>query len=57
MPCAHTESSGHSKSCACAQVWDMDIGSCAECMTKPDRVHEAIRVRRRVEAVGFHFQV
>lgn len=44
--------------CVCsAQVWDIDLGSCAECLTQPDRVHEGIRVRRRVEVVGFHFQV
>ena len=45
--------------CVCsAQVWDnVDIGSCAECLTQPDRVHKEIMVKRRVEVVGFHFQV
>ena len=44
--------------CVCsAQIWDLDLGGCAECMTQPGRVHTAIRVRRTVEVVGFHFQV
>ena len=45
--------------CVCsAQVWDnVDLGGCAECLTQPDRVHESIRVRRRLPALGFHFQV
>jgi hypothetical protein len=44
--------------CVCsAQTWDLDLGSCAECLTQPDQVHQSIRVHRRVEVLGFHFQV
>lgn len=44
--------------CVCsAQVWDIDLGGCAECLTQPDRLHQAIRVRRHAYILGFHFQV
>ena len=40
-----------------AQVWDLDLGGCAECLTQPGRVHSGVRVKRTVEVLGFHFQV
>lgn len=44
--------------CVCsAQIWDVDLGGCAECLTQPGRVHSAIRVARTVEVIGFHFQI
>ena len=44
--------------CVCsAQIWDFDIGGCAECLTQPGRVHTAVRVKRTTEVLGFHFQV
>ena len=44
--------------CVCsAQIWDFDIGGCAECLTQPGRVHTSVRVKRTTEVLGFHFQV
>ena len=44
--------------CVCsAQVWDFDLGGCAQCLTQPGRVHSAIHVKRNLEVLGFHFQV
>lgn len=44
--------------CVCsAQVWDFDLGGCAECLTQPGKVHTSIRVSHRLDVVGFHFQV
>eukprot|EP00966_Prymnesium_polylepis_P078672 1823432-Prymnesium_polylepis.1 len=45
--------------CVCsAQVWDnVDIASCSLCLRKPGRIHAKVTVHRRLEVLGFHFQV